>query len=268
VLTVARAKHSLRVPEVAVSVLADHRCINKCIGHANYLCMDTQVVFQFLVMERMQMSLYAHGVQRRTPHRPVALFKDFMLADVTMVITCLVEALDYLHTELIVEHLDIHEGNVLVNHGDDGRLTQVCLADMGRARPYKVGNFNPGYELHTSANRLPQYPPECYDNLNVGSHSDVYGSTVLCLHVMCGTRIWKDYFGNNRDFTVDIDVESMLGLRRSVMIPHAKAPCYVTRKAMRRLSRVVNGDGSARQKITIQHAKGDVLTIAKEWHRR
>jgi hypothetical protein len=139
---------------------------------------------------------------------------------------------------------------------------------MGRARPYKLGNFNPGYEPHTSAKRLAQYPPECYDNLNIGPHNDVYGYTVLCLHVMCGTRIRKNYFGNNRDFTVDIDVESMLGLRRNVMIPHAKSPGYVTHKAIRKLSRVVNGDVCARQQITIQHAKGDLLAIAQEWRRR
>jgi hypothetical protein len=81
---------------------------------------------------------------------------------------------------------------------------------------------------------------------------------------MCGTHIWKDYFGNNRDFTVDIDVESMLGLRRNVMKPHANSPGPVTSKAMRRLYRVVNGDVSALQQITIQHAKGDLLANAHE----
>jgi hypothetical protein len=110
VLKVARSKHSFRGTEVVVSLLADHRCINKCIGHATYLCIETQVLFQFLVME------------------------------------------------------------------------------------------------------------------------------------------------------------SMLGLRRNVIIPQAKSPGYVTRKAMRRLSRVVNGDVSSTN--TIQHAKGDLLAIAQEWHRR
>jgi hypothetical protein len=41
VLKVSRSKRSLRSTEVGVSVLADHRCINKCIGYATYLCMET-----------------------------------------------------------------------------------------------------------------------------------------------------------------------------------------------------------------------------------
>ena len=60
----------------------------------------------------------------------------------------------------------------------------------------------------------------------------------------------------------------MLQLRRDVMIPRGERPGTYASKATRRLSRVVNGDVFARQQITIQHAKNDLLLIAKEWYRR
>jgi len=165
-----------------------------------------------------------------------------------------------LHNVLRLVHLDLHEANVLVNFDSERHITHVCLGDMGMVRPFTVGNVS-----HIDSHKGKK---ECYDNYNVGEHTDVYGYIVLCIHVMCGTHDWKQYFTKNRDFSQKIEVESLLQLRRDVVRrgrpDRPPGPSY--RRFSRQIYHALNGDMFLRKTLTLSKIRQALAYIVNEWY--
>ena len=265
VLKVSKGGHFRRT-EVRASVLADHTNINLCLGHSSYEHSHSKEAMNVLVLAKMDMCLFKFGVQSSSAVKAVRPFQDFPMNDVLAVIHSVEAALTYLHNVLRLVHLDLHEANVLVNFDSERHITHVCLGDMGMVRPFTVGNVS-HIDSHKGKKRLPHYAEECYDNNSVGEHTDVYGYIVLCIHVMCGTHDWKQYFTKNRDFSQKIEVESLLQLRRNVVRRGRpdRPPGLSYRRFSRQIYHALNGDMYLRKTLTLQKIRHALAYIVADW---
>ena len=253
------AKGDLRQREVRIHCQAKHDNIVNCDGHGSYAAKGGGRSIFYLLLERMDTSLHMYGLGTKT-EGPVKPYRDFSRRDILIVMWGLRDALNYLHTTLKVAHLDLHAGNFLVNYNAAG-ITGIKLCDFGKARPFPNNSRRGGNWLESEKgavaaldpeNMLPCYAPQIYQYDKIGAHTDVFGYTVTCLHVLLDTCHWKVSMKRNprtKKFLIETGVQGRFSTTSRASMKSKKL-----REAMKNIDRILGGDLHIRRGHTLDYA--------------
>ena len=111
------------------------------------------------------------------------LSRKFSESEIKFIISCLIQGLEYLHSNEII-HKDVKPENIILNNKGYAFLTDFGTASLVKENNYKENSGTPGYMA-----------PEIICRQNHGLVSDFFAIGVILYEVIIGTR---PYVGLNR----------------------------------------------------------------------
>ncbi|KAL5505815.1 hypothetical protein EMCRGX_G007322 [Ephydatia muelleri] len=125
------------------------------------------------------------------------------------------DALDFLHTKLMMVHCDIKPANLLL----DVTNQRLKVADFGSAVLMRECNYGPVFSGSPGAGTLHFNPPEFYRDQTCSRAFDIWQAGCCMLNMCTGRRPWRHLYMDSINPSVKCHQRYMIGQQSTHIVP-------------------------------------------------